>query len=402
MSSFWHSGSVAFGLLALLAHGDDCIDNDEAVAQLTAEQMGQAVSCEQLIFGNPHPRICDDPTFAQQLCCQSCNTRHQQLQGEVRKIWQDFAGPIERAQSLLRDCPRTKPLHGRGSGMPLLALGTHMGFQGVLAMESALHAGYRHLDTALMYENHAFVKEAVLRSGLSRDEIFITTKVPPERMGFKGALDAIEKIREEMPDGYADLCLVHWPHSQDSSAEGTRQTLEMSVVERAGTWRALEQAFESGICKAIGVSNYMVKHLQELDGYARIKPSVNQLEYSPLAPLADVDTYCRKNDIVLQAFGWRHPDVLEHPKVRRLAEDLGRPPSEIVVLWMLQQGQAPLYQSQRLERLLEHAEVLRRDRAMLSEEQIEELRLPQESYKWRYYTGRYVPKPWETPVMADR
>merc|ERR1711865_843918 len=129
--------------------------------------------------------------------------------------------------------------------------------------------------------------------------------------------------------------------SQGIGAEETQQTLEMSVVERAGTWRALEQAFESGICKAIGVSNYMVKHLQELDRYARVKPSVNQLEYSPTVPLMDVDAYCRENGIVLQAFGWRHPDVLEHPTVRRLAAELGRSSSEVVVLWMLQQGQAP-------------------------------------------------------------
>merc|ERR1712146_521522 len=101
----------------------------------------------------------------------------------------------------------------------------------------------------------------------------------------------------------------------------------------------------------------MVTHLKELQQYARVLPAVNQLEYSPLAPLGNLSVYCQQHNIILQGFGWRRPEVLEHPHVADASRRHGRPPVQVVVQWFLQQGHVPLYKSKSLERLLEHAEV---------------------------------------------
>ncbi|OLQ12724.1 Aldo-keto reductase family 4 member C9 [Symbiodinium microadriaticum] len=112
--------------------------------------------------------------------------------------------------------------------------------------------------------------------------------VPPDAMGFEATWALVQRFAEEMPGGYADLCMVHWPNTAEQAPASVKDPELWSVLERVGTWKALEAAHDMGICKALGVSNFMLKHLQELQRYARVPPAVNQIEYSPTAPLTDV------------------------------------------------------------------------------------------------------------------
>eukprot|EP00929_Paragymnodinium_shiwhaense_P045637 TRINITY_DN23291_c0_g1_i2.p1 TRINITY_DN23291_c0_g1~~TRINITY_DN23291_c0_g1_i2.p1 ORF type:complete len:381 (+),score=96.23 TRINITY_DN23291_c0_g1_i2:173-1315(+) len=373
------------------------------MAQIGQQQFGQELNCEQFILEAGQVRACDDRYFLEEVCCATCRALMLELQARHEERMSELAGPMARSRSLLQrgnERFRSPPLHGRGAGMPLVALGTAglLGELGVQAVDFSLRAGYRHLDSAIMYANHREVRLGLERSGVPREEVFLTTKIPPEMMGFEKATSAVASIRDELPGNYADLCLVHWPFSK---ASDDKATPEWTIIERAGTWRALEQAFKEGVCAAIGVSNYLVKHLEELQAYAEVPPSVNQLEYSPLAPWDDLNAYCKDHGILLQAFGWRRPETADSPAVQRAAAASGRSADEVLALWLLQHGQVPLYKSKNFERLLAHAELLDEAKPVLSPEQLEEIgsqRLPQ--YPWRYYKDDAL-WPWSMPVMAE-
>eukprot|EP00927_Polykrikos_kofoidii_P077168 TRINITY_DN74139_c0_g1_i1.p1 TRINITY_DN74139_c0_g1~~TRINITY_DN74139_c0_g1_i1.p1 ORF type:complete len:442 (+),score=59.15 TRINITY_DN74139_c0_g1_i1:48-1373(+) len=383
-----------------------CVDQDDVMGQITRQQLGQGLTCAQVVLSGGS-RTCDDAVIAGEICCSSCAVLLERLRTEHRRQTLELAAGVESARACFHGSDgksggnqrfRSPGLHGRGDGMPLLALGTAglLGESGVLVLDFALRAGYRHLDSAIMYANHKTVKLAVDRSGVERSEIFITSKIPPNMMGFKKATDAVALFRDELPGGYADLCLVHWPYVESADV----QTAEWTVVQRAGTWRALEEAFDAGTCRALGVSNFMVKHLQELRRYARIPPVVNQFEFSPLAPFADLVAYCREHGILVEAFGWRRDDVLEDPGLRQVAAELGRPVHEVLALWFLQQGMVPIYKSSRLERLLEYAKVLDDEKATLSPGQLARIGADRAmpNYQWRYYKSE---KPWTCPTMED-
>lgn len=377
-----------------------CLDDDSAMGQMTQQQVGQPLTCSQMVFDLGNEMLCTDPTFSDGWCCASCGSLARRARADMEQELQANAGAVERARHLLASTPRSAPLHGRGDGMPLLALGTSglRGGRGTAAVEAALLLGFRHLDSAIMYANHAEIRTAVERCGVPREALFITSKVPPEMMGYKLAGEAVERIRAELPGGYADLCLVHWPHT---TTAGDAASAEWTVIERAGTWRALEDAFGAGVCRAIGVSNFMVKHLEELARYALVQPSVNQLELAPLAPLQQLMSYCQKRGIVMQGYGWRSGPVLEHPLLTELGRTLGLPTWQVVVLWFLQQGMVPLYMTTKLERLLEFAEVLDAVRPLAAEELAAISSASLEPFPWRYYTGKWAPHPWDIPVMAD-
>lgn len=372
------------------------------------QQAGQPLGCEQLILFSNNLKVCDDPMFGKELCCASCAVLWQQTRANWDAELAEMAPQLAKASAVLARANRelrSPPLHGRGQGMPRLVLGTGnlRGWKAANIVEIALRMGYRHLDTALGYENHVHVRQGVEQSGVPREDVFVTTKLPPEMMGFKAASAAVAKIQAELPGNYADLCLIHWPHAKP--ADDGPQGAGWMVVERAGTWRALEEAFDSGICRAIGVGNYMRKHMEELESYARIKPSATQMEYSPLAPLGDVVDYCQGHGMVLMAFGWMRPAILEQAAVQEAARELGRGRAEAVALWLLQIGHAPIYASSRLDRLLEHAMVASEERAPFSYEQgiaLGEAILSQKEYPWGYYTGKHGnPYPWTVPVMGE-
>ena len=171
-----------------------------------------------------------------------------------------------------------------GVTIPRLGLGCYQlpsGSPTLHAVDYALEVGYRHFDTARMYANEVSVGEAVRNSLVPREEIFVTTKLWNDDHGYDSAIAACHESLTDLGLGYVDLYLIHWP------VEGKRRD----------SWRALETLADEGFCRAIGVSNYMPRHLEELLGECRIRPAVNQVEFSPFLFLEDLLALCRAEQV---------------------------------------------------------------------------------------------------------
>ena len=232
-----------------------------------------------------------------------------------------------------------------GVEMPVLGLGVWQSAPGEetrRAVAEALATGYRHVDTARAYRNEADVGAAVRESGLPRREVFVTTKLWNADHGYDKALRAVDASLEALGMEQVDLYLVHWP------------------VEdlRNDTWRAMEAILAGGKARAIGVSNYTVRHLDELLGRAKVPPSVNQVEFSPFLFQRGLLEHCRKSGIQLEAYG---PLVrghkMDHPQLQQIAKKHARTPAQVLLRWGLQHGLVVIPKSVRPERIRENADV---------------------------------------------
>ena len=167
-----------------------------------------------------------------------------------------------------------------GVRMPRVGLGTYLltGKHGKAAMIKAMDIGYRLFDTATLYGNEKELGQAFQESNLSREEVFITTKVWNSDQGYQSTIAALDKSLQLLQMDYVELYLIHWPVEK----------------KRKETWRALEELYSQGKCRAIGVSNYYISHLKELRDYASEIPMVNQVEFSPYLYLKDLLKFCQK------------------------------------------------------------------------------------------------------------
>ena len=194
----------------------------------------------------------------------------------------------------------------------------------------ALRAGYRLIDTSLDYGNEREVGQAVRDSGLDREEVFVTTKLEGEDYGPGGALRGFRHSIANLDIGYVDLYLVHWPDDR----------------QRTETWKAMEEVLEQGKCRAIGVSNYMIHHLEELLEHGRIVPAVNQVELHPFLHPRDLATFCKAHGIQIESYSpltkSRH---LSDPVIERVAQRHGRTPAQVVLRWHLQHDFIPIPRS---------------------------------------------------------
>ena len=239
-----------------------------------------------------------------------------------------------------------KKLNGGGE-IPLLGLGTWEmppGRVGLRAMLGAFEAGYRHIDTAALYGNEETVGEAVRTGGLDRAHVFITTKVWNSDHGFERTLRAGDNSLSRLGLDYIDLYLVHWP----------------VAGPRLQTWRAMEELLETGKTRAIGVSNYMVRHLEELAAHSDVTPAVNQIELHPYNYLSrlEVIDYCRDRDIAVEAYcplarGARFSD----PRLIETAKKYAKTPAQIMISWSLQRGFICIPKSTHRERIFANADV---------------------------------------------
>jgi 2,5-diketo-D-gluconate reductase A len=229
-----------------------------------------------------------------------------------------------------------------GSAMPLLGFGTWQikGDDAVRATAEALAAGYRHLDTALVYGNEEQVGQALADSGVARDDVFVTTKCPPDRAG-----RGVETLRESLGrlgTDHVDLWLIHWP------GDGSANT---------DLWRDFVAAQEQGLAREIGVSNFDAALLDEVTEATGVRPAVNQIEWSPLLYDADVVAQHRDRDIVLEGYSALRGGTLTHPAIVEIAERLGRTPAQVIVRWHLQHGIVVIPKSVRAERIRANADV---------------------------------------------
>ncbi len=232
-----------------------------------------------------------------------------------------------------------------GVQMPVFGLGTYQTRAGKETRDAVLYAleiGYRLIDTAAMYGNEKEVGEAVRESDIPREEIFVTTKLWNSDHGYDKALAAFEESRKKLGLDYVDLYLIHWP------VEGLRKE----------SWRALETLLADGKCRAIGVSNYMTWHLDELLQSSSTVPAVNQVEFSPYLHLSDLLEYCRSHHIQLEAYSpLTKGHMLMDPKLREVAAGYSKTPAQILIRWALQKEVVVIPKSSRKERIKENSEV---------------------------------------------
>jgi 2,5-diketo-D-gluconate reductase A len=233
------------------------------------------------------------------------------------------------------------PLPG-GSSMPLLGFGTWQitGEDAVRATAAALEAGYRHLDTATVYGNEAEVGRALADSGVARDDVFITTKCPPNRAGRER--ETLEQSLEALRTDHVDLWLIHWPGDGAVNSD---------------IWRAFVEARDAGLAREIGVSNFDVALLDEVTGATDVVPAVNQIEWSPfLFDSATLDAH-RERGIVLEGYSALRGGTLDDPAIGAIAERLGRTPAQVIIRWHLQHGVVVIPKSVHADRIRSNADV---------------------------------------------
>lgn len=251
----------------------------------------------------------------------------------------------------------TTELHN-GVKMPILGLGVYKAENGkevIQAIHHAFEAGYRHVDTASFYENEEGVGEAIRTSGLSRDEIFLTSKVWNDDHGFDSTLKAFEVSLSKLKTDYVNLYLIHWPVPGNFHE----------------TWRALEQLYDEGRLKAIGVSNFLVHHLDEVIKNCRIKPMVVQNEFHPRLVQQPLLDFCRENDIQYEAWSpLMRGRILQNKILKRIGKKYKKTAAQVVLRWDLQKGVVTIPKSVHRERIIENAEIFN---FKLSEQEVREI-----------------------------
>ena len=240
----------------------------------------------------------------------------------------------------------TTPLKlNNGVEMPLFGLGTFLSERGDKTRKAvlyALEAGYRHIDTAAIYGNEADVGAGVHESGIARAEIFITTKVWNDDQGYDTTLRAFDASLERLKMDYVDLYLVHWP----------------VTGKRADTWRALINLYEQKRCRAIGVSNFTIRHLKELLVNSPLVPMVNQFELHPFHTRKELVAYCQEMGIAVTSYSpLARGRKLADPALAAIAARYHKTPAQMAIRWVLQQGLTVIPKSVHRERILENAQV---------------------------------------------
>jgi diketogulonate reductase-like aldo/keto reductase len=226
-----------------------------------------------------------------------------------------------------------------GTAMPVLGLGVWQmsaGMETERAVEFALEIGYRLIDTASMYRNEQSVGAALRRSGLPREDVFVTTKLFPTR---PSAARELAKSLERLGLDYVDLYLIHWP----------------VPVLTGRYWRELERLQKKGLAREIGVSNFSRRQLEALGGPV---PAVNQVHFSPFQFRRALRDYCEEHGILLEAYSPLEQGAgPRDPTIRAVADRLGRTPAQVMLRWAIQQRAVVIPKSSRPERIRENAEV---------------------------------------------
>ncbi|MEA2747504.1 MAG: hypothetical protein QOI41_1647 [Myxococcales bacterium] len=236
------------------------------------------------------------------------------------------------------------PLRSGGS-IPQVGLGVWQSPRGDVtrdAVLAALRSGYRHVDTARIYGNEADVGAAVRDSGLPRGDVFVTTKLWNDDQGFDKALRAFDTSLSKLGLDYVDLYLIHWP----------------VAGKRLDSWRALERIKADGRARHIGVSNYLVPHLEELLASATEPPAVDQIEIHPFLQQRETRAFCKKNDIVVEAYSpLTSGQRLDHPVVVAVAKRIQRSPAQVLLRWAIQHELVVLPKSTHEKRIAENAKL---------------------------------------------
>lgn len=233
-----------------------------------------------------------------------------------------------------------------GVTIPALGFGTFLLENGEIAYQAtraALELGYRSIDTAAVYGNEESVGRALADSGVPRADVFVTTKLWNSEQGYDTTLRAFDESMKRLGIETLDLYLIHWP-GKDRYAE---------------TWRAFEKLYAEGRIRAIGVSNFLVHHLETLAATAHVRPMVNQIETHPMLWQAEAIEYCRKNGILIEAWSplMRGGDALQNPVIVEIAARHGKTPAQVILNWLIGEGIRVLPKSAHRERISENMQL---------------------------------------------
>ncbi|WP_269914451.1 aldo/keto reductase [Acinetobacter sp. HY1485] len=222
-----------------------------------------------------------------------------------------------------------------GYEIPALGFGTYTlnGHEGVKIMSQAIEQGYRMLDSAFNYENEGAVGQAVRLSDVPRDEFFITSKLPGRRQRYEQAVQTIEESLFRAQLNYYDLYLIHWPNPKQGL-----------FVE---AWQALIDAQKKGQIKSIGVSNFLPEHIETLKKETGVLPVINQVELHPFFNQEKQRAYDQSQGIITMAWSplGRASDVLTHPVLQQIAQEVGYSVPQIILRWQVQLGVIPIPKS---------------------------------------------------------
>jgi len=232
-----------------------------------------------------------------------------------------------------------------GHKIPVVGLGTWKSEPGEATYKAVLdsiNAGYRHIDTARAYDNETDVGRAVKDSDIARENLFITTKLWNKDQGYDTAIEACEKSLARLSCDYIDLYLIHWP------LKGKRND----------SWKAFIELQQRGLCRSIGVSNFTVNHLIELEDKFGIIPVANQVEFHPYHYQKELLEYCNSKNIVIEAYSpLVHAKRMDEPRLVSISEEMGKTPAQILIRWAMQQGMVVLPKSVNQGRIVENFSV---------------------------------------------
>ncbi|MBY9078590.1 aldo/keto reductase [Paenibacillus sp. HN-1] len=234
------------------------------------------------------------------------------------------------------------PTLSDGRTMPWLGLGvwqTKAGDEVIHAVRTAIETGYRSIDTAAAYKNEEGVGQGIKEGGVSREELFITTKVWNADQGYEQTLQACGTSLKKLGLDVLDLLLIHWP-------------VKGKFVD---TWKALIHLQQEGYVQSIGVSNFQPHHLNSIIEETGVKPAVNQVEFHPLLTQRELVKYCRDQSIQLEAWSPLMQGNLDLPLLQELATKYNRTPAQIVLRWDIQQGVITIPKSIHEKRIVENA-----------------------------------------------
>ena len=239
-----------------------------------------------------------------------------------------------------------------GNHLPALGFGTYQSTEqeGIEAVSFAIQNGYRLIDTAAFYHNEEAVGKGIAKSGIPREEIFVTTKLWRERLGYESAKKELEISLQKLGLDYVDLYLIHWP----ANAKNYKNWQQVN----ADTWRAMEELQQEGKIKSIGVSNFFQEHLEALFTTAKVKPAVNQIEFHPGYWQKELVEYCKHLDIVVEAWSpLARGKVFQNELIKSIADKYKKSVAQVSLRWILQHEVVAIPKSNTNQRIIDNLDL---------------------------------------------